>query len=212
MSSDAELLAAWRGGQTDAGEALVRRHFGSVYRFFANKAGDDIDELIQRTFLACVEGRERVRDAGSLRAYVLGIARIQLLVYVRGRKRDGLSVSIDELSIAQIQDSPSRVAAGRQEERLLLGALRELPLDLQTTVELYYWEELPVGQVAEILEIPEGTVKSRLHRARDLLRDKIARMNLPPGLRESVADGFEVWARGLRASARPEPGPGPSEV
>lgn len=205
MPSDAELLVAWRAGDTDAGEALVRRHFGSVYRFFANKAGDDIDDLIQRTFLACVEGRERVRDAASLRAYVLGIARIQLLVYVRGRRRDGLSVSIDDLCIAQIQESPSRVAAGREEERLLLGALRELPVELQTTVELFYWEELSIGQVAEILEIPEGTVKSRLHRARDLLRDKIERMDLPPGLRESVADGFEVWARALRAAVRPRP-------
>lgn len=205
MPSDAELLVAWRDGDTDAGEALVRRHFGSVYRFFANKAGGDIDDLIQRTFLACVEGRERVRDAASLRAYVLGIARIQLLVYVRGRRRDGLSVSIDDLCIAQIQESPSRVAAGREEERLLLGALRELPVELQTTVELFYWEELSIGQVAEILEIPEGTVKSRLHRARDLLRDKIERMDLPPGLRESVADGFEVWARALRAAVRPRP-------
>ena len=48
-------------------------------------------------------------------------------------------------------------------------------------------------------------MKSRLHRARDLLRDKIERMDLPPGLRESVADGFEVWARALRAAVRPRP-------
>lgn len=205
--SDADLLAAWREGDPGAGEQLVQRHFASVYRFFANKAGDEVDDLIQRTFLACVEGRDRVREGGSLRAYILGIARIQLLVYVRRRRRDGLSVSTEEVSIAQLGDSPSRVAAGREEERFLLAALRELPVDLQTTIELYYWEELPVGQVAEILDIPGGTVKSRLHRARDLLRGKIAAMEIPEALRASVTDGFEQWARSLRRTIAPDVAP-----
>ncbi|MEZ4372915.1 MAG: sigma-70 family RNA polymerase sigma factor [Polyangiaceae bacterium] len=47
----------------------------------------------------------------------------------------------------------------------LVEALQRLPLDLQMAIELYYWEELSVAELAEALEIPAGTVKSRLHRA-----------------------------------------------
>ena len=72
-----------------------------------------------------------------------------------------------DVSVAELSGSPSQVVAGHEEEKLLLVALREIPLELQTVVELYSWEELSVAQMAEVLEIPAGTVKSRLLRARD---------------------------------------------
>ncbi len=198
---EAELLEAWRGGDHDAGNEMVRRHFMSVYRFFINKVGaaHEVDDLLQRTFLACVEGRERVRDSTSLRGYILGIARNQMLMYVRRKQRDRKGVALENVSVAELSGgSPSRVIAGRQEERLLLLALREIPLELQTVIELYYWEELSVAQMAEILEIPAGTVKSRLFRARDALRQTLATMDAPEDLRRTTMEGFEHWARSLR--------------
>jgi len=197
-SPDAELLQAWRGGDNNAGNELVRRHFMSVYRFFANKVNEDLDDLIQRTFLACVEGRDRVREDSSLRAYILGIARNQLLMHVRRRHRMERPFAPDEMTVAEMTGSPSRVMAERDEEKLLLAALREIPLDLQTIVELYYWEELSVAQMAEILEIPAGTVKSRLYRARDALRTQLLTMNVPENIRKTTTDGFEHWARSLQ--------------
>ncbi len=197
-STDAELLQVWRGGDNDAGNELVRRHFMSVYRFFANKVNEDVDDLIQRTFLACVEGRDRVREDSSLRAYILGIARNQLLMHVRRRHRQERPFSPDEMTVAEMTGSPSRVMAERDEEKLLLAALREIPLDLQTIVELYYWEELSVAQMAEILDIPTGTVKSRLFRARDALRTQLTNMNAPDDIRKTTTDGFEHWARALQ--------------
>lgn len=205
--TDAELLRAWRGADDDAGNELVRRHFMSVYRFFVNKVGrpDEVDDLLQRTFLACVEGRDRVRDGASLRGYILGIARNQMLMYVRRRQRDRRMSGGLEVSAAELSGSPSQVIAGREEEKLLLLALREIPLELQTVVELYYWEELTVAQMAEVLEIPSGTVKSRLFRARDALRQQLAAMDIPASIRKTTLDGFERWARSLRASLRRDP-------
>ncbi|MCH9686695.1 MAG: sigma-70 family RNA polymerase sigma factor [Deltaproteobacteria bacterium] len=204
---DAELLQAWRDSDHDAGNELVRRHFMSVYRFFVNKVGgaDEVDDLLQRTFLACVEGRDRVRDDASLRGYILGIARNQMLMYVRRRQRDRQRMAPGEVSVAEISGSPSQVMAGRDEQKLLLMALREIPLDLQTVVELYYWEELSVAQMAEVLEIPAGTVKSRLFRARDALRQQLEQMNAPDDIRKTTVDGFEHWARSLRAVLEREP-------
>lgn len=207
--TDAELLRAWRSSDNDAGNELVRRHFMSVYRFFVNKVGtpDEVDELLQRTFLACVEGRDRVRDDSSLKGYVLGIARNQMLMYVRRRQRDRRMGGGNDVSVAELSGSPSQVIAGREEEKLLLLALREIPLDLQTVVELYYWEELSVAQMAEVLDIPPGTVKSRLFRARDALRQRLEAMDIPDAIRKTTVDGFEHWARSLRAVLEREPEP-----
>jgi RNA polymerase sigma factor (sigma-70 family) len=198
--SDAELLEAWRGGDNSAGNELVRRHFMAVYRFFVNKAGDDVDDLIQRTFLACVEGRDRFRADSTLKSYVLGIARNQLLMHIRRRQRRETSTSSDELSVAEVMGSPSRVMVDREEEKLLLQSLRQIPVDLQCVVELYYWEQLSIAQMAEILEVPAGTVKSRLHRARDLLRQQLMSMDIPKQLQKTTVEGFERWARSLRAA------------
>lgn len=200
MANDVELLRAWRSGDNEAGNELVRRNFMSVYRFFVNKASDDVDDLIQRTFLACVEGRDRLREDASLKAYILGIARNQLLMHMRRRERRETSYEPDDMSVAAVYGSPSRVLADREEERLLLQALRQIPLDLQTIVELYYWEQLPVGEIALILEVPAGTVKSRLFRARDALREALAAMDVPARLQSTTIDGLEHWARALRAN------------
>jgi RNA polymerase sigma factor (sigma-70 family) len=205
--TDAQLLQAWRSADAEAGNELVRRHFMSIYRFFVNKVGgaDEVDDLLQRTFLACVEGRDRVRDQASLRGYLLGIARNQMLMYVRRRQRDRKHEGTSDVSVAELSGSPSQVVAGHEEEKLLLVALREIPLELQTVVELFYWEELSVAQMAEVLEIPAGTVKSRLFRARDALRQHLAAMDMPAAIRQTTVDGFERWARSLRAVLEREP-------
>ncbi|MFY0540440.1 RNA polymerase sigma factor [Nannocystis pusilla] len=74
-ASDSQLLTAWRGGDQAAGEALFARHFASIARFFRNKIHGDIEELIQRTFLGCLEGQQRFSGEGSFRGFLFGIAR-----------------------------------------------------------------------------------------------------------------------------------------
>ena len=106
MRSDAELLAAWRAGDAPAGNELVRRHFMAVYRFFVNKVSHDVDDLIQRTFLACVEGRDRFRADSSLKAYILGIARNQLLMHLRQRQRRENPIAPSDLVVADVLGSP----------------------------------------------------------------------------------------------------------
>ena len=79
MSDDLDLLEAWRAGDKEAAGTLLRRHFSRVFQFFRSKLDDHVDDLTQRTFMACVEARERLRPEVSFRAYLLGIARKQLL-------------------------------------------------------------------------------------------------------------------------------------
>ena len=197
MASDFELLTAWRGGDDEAGTALVRRYFERVYLFFDGKVREGVDDLTQRTFLACMEARDRVREDGSFRAYLFGIARKQLLKHYDTAKRDARSQPIGERSIQQLSGSPSRIVADREEQRVLLQALYRIPLDLQLIVELFYWEEMSIAEIADVVEIPGGTVKSRLHRAKKLLREQVEAMKLEPDLERSTIQGLERWARSL---------------
>jgi RNA polymerase sigma-70 factor (ECF subfamily) len=66
-AQDYELLRALRGDDAAAGNDLVRRHFTSVYSFLRHKAPEHVDELVQRTFLACVEAVDRIDETRSFR-------------------------------------------------------------------------------------------------------------------------------------------------
>lgn len=181
--NDSALLHAWQDGDQAAGTALVRKHFSLVYRFFRSKLDRDIDDLVERTFLACREGGERYRDAPSMRAYLLGIARSQLLlcvhVYTQGRVQRATESVQASTGPRLLRPEPERPPDRPQ----LLMALRALPVDLQIAVELYYWEDLAIDEVASVLDVPPATVKSHLARARKELRDHLAGRPPPPTTR-----------------------------
>ena len=200
-AEDRELLEAWRGGDERAGSALVRRHFVTLSRFFARRSDAPAD-LMQQTMLGCVRSRDRVPEDVSFRVYLLGIARRVLLHHYRARARKARPAALEEADARfPSAASPSRVLAQAEEQRLLLRAMRALPLELQLALELYYWEQLKFHEIAAVLEIPAGTVKSRMARARRLLRERIASLEASEALRRSTLDNFERWARSIRGRA-----------
>jgi len=196
--ADAELLARWREGDDAAGNALVRRHFDLLFRFFRGRFDDGVPDLVQRTFLGAVKARERVPEGVPFKAYLLGIAHRQMLMAWRSQRRHDAVFTGGTVSAAAELSSPSRVVAQREEQRTLVAALRDLPLDHQVLIELFYWEDLGIDEIATILEVPSGTVKSRLHRARTLLREAIAARAASTDLAESTLQNLEGWARSLR--------------
>lgn len=199
MDDDRSLFESWQAGDRTAGQALIERHFDSVLRFFQTKAGTEAEDLVQRTFLACVEAGARFRGSSSFRAFVFGIARNVLLEHIRARTKarlvdDDFAVS----SVVALQPGVSTLAFQRAEQRLLVQALQRIPLDLQLGLELHYWEDLSVAELAEVLGIPEGTVKSRLFRARNEL--KAAMETLPTeteGERASLRVLLQSWRDGM---------------
>lgn len=207
MSSDVQLLAAWRSGDDAAGEALVSGHYDAILRFFRTKAGEDADDLAQRTFLRCIEPQNDYEGRSTFRAFLFGIARNVLLEYIRACVRDRkVDPDFSVRSVLDLNPRASTAALVKAEQRQLVHALQQLPLDQQVTIELYYWEELSVDEVAAALEISPGTVKSRLHRGRIALRELIE--NAPPdaGL-ESVRAELSRWSSDVRpiGSAHEEP-------
>jgi RNA polymerase sigma-70 factor (ECF subfamily) len=201
-TEDYLLLQAWRAGDQDAGNRVVRRHFAAVHRFFLSKLDRDVDELLQRTFLACLQAADRFWPNASLRAFLLEIARRQLLKYFEQSRRDGKVVDLAETPVAALYPSPSCDIDHRQQTRLLLHALRRMPLDLQIAVELYYWENLSTAEIAAILDIPPGTVKSRLFRGRKLLSENLNALEQADNVWRTTVDSLRAWADGVRKLAR----------
>lgn len=154
----------------------------AVYRFFSTKLPDEADDLSQATFAACVEGRASFRGDASFRSFVLGVARKQLLRHLEGRGLLMGGRAVSEVSIADLVPSPSSAVAHAERRALLIDAMRTIPLDFQMVLELHYWEGLPTQAVAEVLEVAQGTVKSRLSRAREQLKSALERQQASSGV------------------------------
>ena len=198
MRSDFELLDAWRAGDAKAGNELFRRHFDAVCRFFRNKVHDGVEDLIQKTFMACVRSRDAFRKEGSFRAYLFTIARHELYQHFERHSRDQRRINPEVDSVVHLGPGPSTVAARRAEQRLLLDALRKLPLNLQIALELFYWEDMSASELADVLGIPEGTVRTRLRRARQLLEESLRDSGASAPDISATLTGLEEWARSLR--------------
>jgi RNA polymerase sigma factor (sigma-70 family) len=196
-SSDVALLDAWRDGDKSAGNTLFERHFEALYRFFRNKIDDGIEDLVQETFLACIATKDSFRGDSSFRTYLFVIARNTLYAHWKKRARRANDVDIGELSVEAMSTSPSGVIARAAEQRLLARALRAIPLDLQIILELHFWEDLSGPELSLVLDIPEGTVRSRLRRAREHLEEKLAELASDQKLLASTRGALDEWVRTL---------------
>jgi len=170
---DLALVERWRAGERDAGEQLFERHFDGLYRFFQSKSSGDADELVQATLLACLRAKDQFRGESSFRAYLFSIARHVLYRYLRDRRRDE-RFDVTTTSVAEVITTPGSALARDQDHRALLAALRELSIEQQTLLELHYWEELDTLELARIFDVPPGTIRIWLFRARGKLRARLA--------------------------------------
>jgi RNA polymerase sigma factor (sigma-70 family) len=165
-AEDLELLERWGRGDREAGALLFGRHFDALYGFLRKRAVGSVDDLMQQTLLACVEGRARFRGDSSFRTYLLQIARYQLYAHYRRMRQTQWT----ETDACATDPSPSAKLVRKQNEQSVLRALRKLPPIFQAVLKLNFFDELTGPEIAELLCIPEATVRSRLRRALDRLR------------------------------------------
>ena len=198
MSDDFELLERWQAGDRAAAKQLFERHFDAIYRFLASKVDNGVDDLVQETFLACVQGRDRFRGASSFRGYMFGTARNVLLSHYRKRRRFESVEDVGSSRLIDLDPTASRMLAKREEERLVLEGLRRVPLDYQIILELYYWEGLSGPEVAELLGISLTAMRSRLHRAKQELLEQLQSLSSSTDVLASTLSDLDGWAVALR--------------
>ncbi len=173
--NELELLSQWCEGSDRAGDLLLRQCFPLLYRFFINKVGDATDDLIQQTLISCLRNREKILDSGAFRMYLFKIARSRLFDYLRAIRRQAGYVDDDfeQVSVAQTGTSNTSRLGRAKAAVEVREALQRLPVELQLVVELHYWEEESTAQISAAIGVPQGTVKSRLRRARALLEKEL---------------------------------------
>ena len=168
--SDFALLDAWRAGDRTAGQELLGRHFATLCGFFESKC-KDAEDLVQRTMLACIAAKDAFRKQASFRTYLFTVARRELWHYLRSKQREGKRFDFATVSIAEIITGPASKLARQADCARVIEAVRRLPVEQQTLLELFYWQELDIEAISEVFELEPGTTRVRLHRARKKLRE-----------------------------------------
>lgn len=196
--SDETLWAHACEGDRTAWVAVCRSLHGRVHRFFARRVTDsDVGDLTQQTMSAFIAARPRLTAETKVRSYVLGIACNLLAAHVRRRHHDVVG-GVEMVSAHDLEPRPSTALRMRDDRRALLEALRQLPLQMQNLIELFYFEGLSTPQIAELLEMPDNTVRSRLARARAALRARVEGAPTPAGIDTPIGDDDDDrWARGF---------------
>lgn len=178
-----ELLAVrCQLGEPRALDELVERWHVPIWKYVRRMAADEhtAEEVHQEVWLRIVRGLPDLRDPSKLVAWMFRIARYACLDRMRDRysRRDSLGVDTDvdpdrlESDARHMGLHVGLDGLADEVEELLQGLL-DLPTTEREVLTLFYLRELDLRQVAEVLEVPAGTVKSRLFRARKMLRDRL---------------------------------------
>ena len=179
-ASDGELLQSMLAGDEEALAALYRRRQGSVYRFALQMSGSPAlaEDVTQEVFMALMrDGTSYDSARGPLNWFLLGIAR-NLVRQRLGRERFYTSLADDQedrssVSGSQTVNDPLDELSRTETIEVVHKAVFSLPLRYREVVVLCELQELSYAEAAEVLGCAIGTVRSRLHRARALLIEKI---------------------------------------
>lgn len=175
QQSDEQLMSRVAAGSDTAFEELYRRYARRLKGFFFMQLGGDEELAADAThdvFLRAYEARSRYREGSNVGTWLFTIAYNICKNHYRSNAYEAeLLASLDAEPVSDQQIEVEMDAA--QLDEALERVLSELPPPLHQLFSLHYQEELTVPQVAEIVGIPEGTVKSRLHKTMNIIRKKL---------------------------------------
>jgi len=170
---DAALVARAKRGDDDAFRRLVERHQAAVARTVCGMlgAGDDADDVGQEAFVRFHQALESFRGESSVRTYLVRIAMSCALNALRGQRRRELRFVRDDVALESAADPGTQQAGADDGQALRIrDALDRLNAEHRAVVVLRLLEERSTKETADILQVPEGTVLSRLSRAIRQLR------------------------------------------
>jgi RNA polymerase sigma-70 factor (ECF subfamily) len=174
MSSDVELVRRARSGEDLAWESIVEAHRESVFRLAYLLVGDpaEAEDVAQETLIRAMRNLRRFDEGRPLRPWLLRITSN----LARNRRRSIRRYWRALQRAARMEPEPrDRDPSTKDDSRLLWQAIRSLRYDDQQILYLRYFLAMSEQETASALELPQGTVKSRLHRALKRLRQVVAR-------------------------------------
>jgi RNA polymerase sigma-70 factor (ECF subfamily) len=176
------LVSQCIAGNQEAIELLFHQYQLGVFRLALSIVDDpaEASEITQETFISAVKALGKYKEKQSFKAWLYTIALNCSRSHLRKRRaREKLQATLTRLFRVEFEKQPQPEEAFIQNEKeaALWKSLNQLDDNLRVVVVLRYFHELPIREISEILSIPEGTIHSRLHTARERLRMSLERLN-----------------------------------
>lgn len=178
---DRALVRAIIDGSQPAFAQLVETHQRTCAHVIGRMIGDrdQVADLLQETFLAVFRQLHRFRFESSLRTWVSRVAYTTALQHLRRRRLEAqwmVAVEVpEELGVGDEGPSPAEFSAALQAGRHLGQALDRLSPPQRLLVGLHYLEDFDLAEIEQVTGLPRGTIKSHLHRARQVLKQELTR-------------------------------------
>ena len=173
------LLRRWRAGDRAAGDELIALCKPVLFWFFRRRTDENVEELVQGTLAACIQAIDSFEGRSSFKTFLLGIANKQFLMNLRANRQQARPVEFSSFHAP----SPSQEFAVKERAQSVSAALSSMPLAFRRVLRMFYWGGFSVEEIARILEMPTGTVKSRLARGRTMLRSRMVATSRAPSSR-----------------------------
>jgi RNA polymerase sigma factor (sigma-70 family) len=171
---DEYLVSLSQAGSREAFEQLVRRWTPRLMRYAARHLGhaEAARDVVQDTWMAAIGALRRLEDTALFQTWIYRIATYKCADAIRllERQRRLKAGAATDVAIAASTPSVANPSTGSLD---VATGLRLLPKEQRTVIHLFYGEDLSIGEIAAVLEIPAGTVKSRLHHARESLKNRL---------------------------------------
>lgn len=176
QQTDEQLLGAMAGGEMAAMTVFYHRHEMRVYRYLLSKLNDSFaaTDILNEVMLEVWRSADRFGGRSKVTTWVLGIANNKVLTYWRKQGRREFTEVDENLT----DDTPAadleQALAAVQDGEVLHASMQALSPPHREILHLVFFEELDYAEIASILQVPEGTVKSRVYHAKNLLKKQLA--------------------------------------
>ena len=173
--SDANLVQQCLQGDNEGFDALVKRYQKRVYSFCRRMLGDDeAADAAQESFVKAYHALDRFRQDAQFLTWLIKIANNTCIDMSRARRRQRAD-SLDDVEVeaSDVPSNPEKSAIRSDEQQRLWEAVLKLPEKYQTALVMFHFDSKSIKEISSSLGRPEGTVKSDLHVAREMLRRKL---------------------------------------
>jgi RNA polymerase sigma-70 factor (ECF subfamily) len=197
QDDDMTLLHRWRDGDLRAGDALIRRHYAYALGIARRRLArdDDAIEATQNAMAVLVQKRDAIES--DFRAYLAKVVYFSVLTQSGRREHQPLA---EEPAASEPVRGAASELAGREEEKLMVKALRSLSVEDQL---VFYYDcvgDKTRTEIAELLGLPGEQIYKRVHRAKERLRKQLESFRDSP-VRQSTLGGFETWLASVHRKA-----------
>jgi RNA polymerase sigma-70 factor (ECF subfamily) len=173
--TDRQLLRLVADGDEQALDKLYQRHSTTLYNYLLRLIHEPpiAEELLQEVFLAVWQGAGRFRGQSKITTWLFRIAHNQAVSWLRRRRE---ATTLDELTHLPAEGNPEEKAMASWRADQIQWALDQLSPKHRAVLELAFYHGLPYAEIAEIVDCPVGTVKSRVSYARKYLNDSLSKL------------------------------------